>query len=282
VRGEFIDVGGARLYYFAGGSRGAGEPLLLVHGFPTSSFLWSRVVPLVPPGYRVVVPDLLGFGRSDPPQLGRGSATDLSVAGHARRLMRLLDVLGIERVTAAGHGIGARVVLDMCATDSHRIGRLALVNPTTDLSSRGVRSAVLRMTNPLLGAMPSRLLLATLRRRLARLYASAGAHGSALDHYLRPFRGPQGAATLLAHVRALTLTEQTRADAAKLSFDSAPRRPTAIVYGRSDPLVSPSADQQLRTQLPESSTFEVAGGHFSPEESPEQVAAALGALLTAP
>jgi pimeloyl-ACP methyl ester carboxylesterase len=196
--------------------------------------------------------------------------------------MRLLDVLGVERVTAAGHGIGARVVLEMCATDSRRVGRLALVNPAADLSSRGVQSAVLRMTNPLLGAMPSRLFLATLRRRVARLYASAGAHGSALDHYLRPFRGPQGAATLLAHVRALTLTEQARADSGRPRFTPASRRPTAIVYGRSDALVSPSAGQQLRTQLPESSVFEVAGGHFSPEESPEQVAAALGVLLTTP
>ena len=46
MRGEFLDVGGARLYCYAAGSRGAGEPIVLLHGFPTSSHLWSRVVPL--------------------------------------------------------------------------------------------------------------------------------------------------------------------------------------------------------------------------------------------
>ena len=67
MRGEFVDVGGARLYYYAAGSRGAGEPIVLIHGFPTSSHLWRDVVPLLPTGRRVVVLDLLGYGRSDPP-----------------------------------------------------------------------------------------------------------------------------------------------------------------------------------------------------------------------
>ncbi len=281
MRGEFIDVGGARLYYYAGGTRGAGEPLLLVHGFPTSSFLWSRTVPLVPPGYRVVVPDLLGFGRSDPPQSGR-PGSDLSVAGHARRLIRLLDVLGIQRVTAAGHGIGASIALEMCATDSDRIGRLALVNPVTDLSGGGAHSSVLRTVIPMLRALPSRMLLATLRRRVVRLYADAAAHGPAVDRYLRPFRGSKGAAAMLAHLRALTAGERTQAEAAELSrLVSASSRPVAIVCGHGDVLVPPSAGQQLCARLAGSSFLEVAGGHFSPEESPEQVAAALGALLTA-
>ncbi len=280
MRGEFINVGGARLYYYAGGSRGAGEPLLLVHGFPTSSFLWSRTVPLVPPGYRVVVPDLLGFGRSDPPQFG-SPGSDLSVAGHARRLMRLLNVLGIERVTAAGHGIGARIALEMCATDSRRIGRLALVNPVMDLPGGGAQAPVLRKVIPMLRALPSRVLLATLRRRIARLYADAGAHGPALDRYFRPFRGPEGATAVLAHLRALTVAEETQANGAQLSrLVSASSRRVAIVCGRGDALVPPSAGEQLSARLPGSSLFEVAGGHFSPEESPEQVAAALGALLT--
>ena len=57
MRGEFLDVGGARLYYYAAGTRGGGEPLVLIHGFPTSSHLWQDLVPLLPDGRRVVVPD---------------------------------------------------------------------------------------------------------------------------------------------------------------------------------------------------------------------------------
>ena len=45
MRGEFVEVDGARLYYYAAGSRGKGDPLLLLHGFPASSHLWREVVP---------------------------------------------------------------------------------------------------------------------------------------------------------------------------------------------------------------------------------------------
>src|SRR5574337_590242 len=101
MRGEFVDVGGARLYYYAAGTRGAGAPLVLLHGFPTSSYLWHRVVPLLPEGHRVVVCDLLGYGRSDRP-LQR----DLSIAGHAGRVIGLLDALRIASATIIGHGLG--------------------------------------------------------------------------------------------------------------------------------------------------------------------------------
>ena len=50
MRGEFLDLSGARLYYYAAGTRGVGVPVVFVHGFPTSSHLWSEVVPLMPNG----------------------------------------------------------------------------------------------------------------------------------------------------------------------------------------------------------------------------------------
>src|ERR671917_498738 len=57
----------ARVYYYAAGTRGTGEPLVFIHGFPTSSHLWRDVVPLLPDGHRAIVIDLLGYGRSDRP-----------------------------------------------------------------------------------------------------------------------------------------------------------------------------------------------------------------------
>ncbi|HUF30679.1 MAG TPA: alpha/beta fold hydrolase, partial [Gemmatimonadaceae bacterium] len=101
MRGEFLDLDGARLYYYAAGVRGEGEPIVFLHGFPTSSHLWRDVVPLVPPGHRVVVVDLLGFGRSDLP-----TGRDVSLGGHAQRVLQLLDQLRIERATIVGHDTG--------------------------------------------------------------------------------------------------------------------------------------------------------------------------------
>ena len=277
MRGEFVDVGGTRLYYYASGSRGAGEPLLLVHGFPTSSHLWARVVPLLPAGYRVIVPDLLGYGRSDPAP-PNGPATDLTVAGHARRMIRLLDVLGVERAGVIGHGIGAAVALDMWRAQPQRVTRLGLVNPV-DSPSRATGAPWAARLSLLGGRFPAAILLSGLRRRLARLYADAAVHGPAIDQYLRPFRGPQGRAALVGHMRALTTDAALAATDAQTASAMAPPVSTAIVCGDQDPLVPAAAADRLRASIAGSTVHRVAGGHFSPEESPEQVADALRTLV---
>src|SRR5437879_489580 len=98
MRGEFVDIAGARLYYYAAGTRGVGEPVVLIHGFPTSSHVWGDVVALFPPGHRIVVLDLLGYGRSDRP-LGR----PVSISAHAKRVVGLLDELRVGRACLVGH-----------------------------------------------------------------------------------------------------------------------------------------------------------------------------------
>ncbi|MGH7618691.1 MAG: alpha/beta fold hydrolase, partial [Gemmatimonadaceae bacterium] len=86
MRGEFLDLSGARIYYYAAGTRGAGDPVVFLHGFPTSGHLWSDVVPLMPAGHRIVVLDHLGYGRSDRP-LSR----PVDIRAHAERVVQVLD-----------------------------------------------------------------------------------------------------------------------------------------------------------------------------------------------
>lgn len=278
MRGEFIDVGGTRLYYYASGSRGAGEPLLLVHGFPASSHLWVRVVPLLPAGHRVIVPDLLGYGRSDPVST-TGAAADVTVAAHARRMIRLLEILGVERACVIGHGIGAAVALDMWRAQPLRITRLGFVNPV-DLPARTAGAPWLaRVSLPLGRTLPAGILLSRLRRRLARLYADPRAHALAIDQYLRPFRGQQGRAALVEHMRALATEATPAATDSHVTQQITPRPSAAIVCGDRDTLVPSASSERLHALIADSTMHRVTGGHFSPEESPEQVAEALRTLV---
>ena len=116
MRGEFLDINGVRLYYYAAGSRGAGEPIVLLHGFPTSGHLWSGVAPLLPAGHRVVVLDLLGFGRSDPP-----SSHGVDIRAHADRLVAVLDHLGINFACVVGHGVGGGIAQFFSTPNTHLI-----------------------------------------------------------------------------------------------------------------------------------------------------------------
>ena len=80
MRGEFLDLGGHQLYYYAAGTRGAGEPVLFLHGFPASSHLWGSVVRAMPGGHRLIVLDQLGYGRSDRPEGAPVSADSRSAS----------------------------------------------------------------------------------------------------------------------------------------------------------------------------------------------------------
>lgn len=271
MRGEFIDVGGARLYYYAAGSRGGGEPIVLLHGFPTASHLWARVVPLLPDGHRVVVVDLLGFGRSDRP---RGQP--LGVRAHAERVLQLLDVLGINYACVVGHELGAGVAQALAVRWPQRVARLALLAPVAydDWPVREVRLA--RAMLPLTRHLPPTFLLGVLRKELQRGYTEPAGGQRSLDRSLRPFGTADGRDALVEHLLALDASE-TAALAPRLK-DLV--MPTAVVTGAHDPFIPPAVAERLAADVP-GATLDVLpdARHFLPEEAPRPVADAIARLL---
>src|SRR5208283_4664581 len=94
---------------------------------------------------------------------------DLSARGHAVRLVRLLDGLGIDRACLAGHGTGASVALATLAAHPARVTRLCLVGAVTQASPPRTLLAS-GLAEPWLSAVPTGLLLALVRRMMARGY----------------------------------------------------------------------------------------------------------------
>jgi pimeloyl-ACP methyl ester carboxylesterase len=269
VRGEFIDLSGARLYYYAAGTRGSGNPVVFIHGFPTSGHLWSDVVPLMPPGHRLVVLDLLGYGRSDRP-LSRG----VDAGAHADRVVALLDELRIDRACIVGHGFGGGVAQCIAVRHSTRVSHLCLVDSIGFDRWPIPRLRVSRTFLPIATLAPA-FLLSRLRHELERGYGDRVRAARSIDLYLRPFSGPEGTQAIAAHIRGISAGDrdvQTR-----LSLVSVP---TAIVWGRRDRVLSLDTGQMLVRQIPKA-TLEVIddGHHFTPEETPRQIADAIAALL---
>lgn len=271
MRGEFVDVGGARLYYYAAGTRGSGDPLVLIHGFPTCGHLWADVVPELPTGHRVIVLDLLGFGRSDPP--GRHP---VSVRAHAERVVALLDLLGVNHAAVVGHDVGGAIALSIAARHPQRVSRLGLVASAAfdAWPSREVKLA--RAMLPLTRHLPPAWILSVLRADLQRGYVDADRAQRSIARYVRPFAGAAGRDTLFRH-----LVELDAAETAALT----PRlpglvQPTAIVWGRHDPFLPVATGHRLHEAIP-GSTLEIVeeGCHFLPEDAPGRVAAAITGLL---
>jgi pimeloyl-ACP methyl ester carboxylesterase len=83
---------------------GSGPAVVLLHGFPTSSYLWRREIPVLASRMRVIAPDLLGYGESD-----RTDQPALGVHAQARWIGELLDGLRVERPALVGHDVGGGV-----------------------------------------------------------------------------------------------------------------------------------------------------------------------------
>jgi haloalkane dehalogenase len=129
---RYADVGGLRLAYVEAGPP-AGEPVLLLHGEPSWSFLYRKVIPvLAGAGLRAIAPDLIGFGRSDKP----AEIADHSYARHVEWIRAFaFDALGLSGVTLVGQDWGGLIGLRLVAEHPGRFARVVAANtglPTGD------------------------------------------------------------------------------------------------------------------------------------------------------
>ena len=101
-----------------------GIPVILLHGFPESHRTWARLAPLLGQRFRLIMPDLRGFGASDRPQDVAAYATDILIAD----LFALADALGVGRFALVGHDWGGAIAWAATLRGDPRIERLAIVN----------------------------------------------------------------------------------------------------------------------------------------------------------
>ncbi len=103
---------------------GEGEPVLLLHGFPTTRKLWSHVARrLAEAGLHVLAPDLVGYGESEP-----APGVRVGMVNQARWMLELLDRLGIQRVAVVAHDVGTAVAQLMLVRAPERVRALALMD----------------------------------------------------------------------------------------------------------------------------------------------------------
>ncbi len=120
LHSKFVDVNGMRLHYLDGGD---GDPVLMLHGWPTSSFLYRTVGSHVADGRRVLALDLPGFGQSDKPADGSYSFRFYSDA-----ITGFLDALGVARTGLVVHDLGGPVGLWWMVHNQDRTSELVLLN----------------------------------------------------------------------------------------------------------------------------------------------------------
>jgi len=262
---RYADVGGLRMAYVAAGPPD-GEPVLLLHGEPSWSFLYRKVLPvLADAGLRAIAADLVGFGRSDKP----AEMSDHSYARHVEWVRALaFDALGLSGVTLVGQDWGGLIGLRLVAEHPGRFARVVAANtglPTGDhpMPEVWLRFREVVRTAPVLGV--SRLVQAGCRSVLA---------GEVLAAYEAPFpdesfkAGPRVMPSLVPTTPDDPASAANRAAWQQLS---AWDKPFLVAFSDSDPITGAMAPI-LKAAVPGAAETVIEGaGHFLQEDAGERL-----------
>lgn len=122
VVSQYAKVNGLNMHYVTAGE---GPPVLLLHGFPDTHAIWRRQVPaLAAAGFRVIAPDLRGYGKTDMP----GDVGAYAIDFLADDVLRLMDALGIGQATVVGHDWGALIGWHLAMHAPQRVSRYAALS----------------------------------------------------------------------------------------------------------------------------------------------------------
>ena len=248
---------------------GQGEPLLLLHGWPQHWWSWRRLIPALSGEYRVIAPDLRGWGWSEAPP------GDYAKSVFAADVLALLEAEGIDRVRIVGHDWGGYAAFLLALDHPERVERfVALDIPPPGMVRPRPRHAALPLffsyqallATPVVG---ERTLTAGngFIRRLIRLGSGSGMTwtDAELDIYAGVLREPARARATSACYRTF-LTRELVASVRGSSRDL--EVPALLVMGGDSILrriVAPEPRRNLRVEsIP-------GAGHFLPEEAPDEV-----------
>jgi pimeloyl-ACP methyl ester carboxylesterase len=194
VEHRFLDLNGVSIHVAEAGPPDA-QPVLLLHGWPQHWYLWRDVVPGLKDHFRLLMPDLRGFGWSDPP--GHGYDTDTFAADQ----LALLEALGIERAHLVGHDWGGWTSFRLALTQPDRFERMLILNsphPWPRIRPRLVRQGW-RSWYTIPNAMPGLGSFLHRRGRWVRAVLSRGSPAGTftdaeLDEFASQFHDPSRAA----------------------------------------------------------------------------------------
>jgi haloacetate dehalogenase len=271
---------GAGVYHVVHG--GSGPPVLLLHGFPQTHLCWQAVAPRLAASFTVVAPDLRGYGASSAPP-GGPQGEGFSKREMAAELVELMTGLGHDRFAVAGHDRGARVAYRMALDHPTIITRLAVVNvvPTLEQYERMGSAPSLGYWPWLLLAQPApfpeRLVAADPAAFLSHVFETWPATPAAIPPearaaYLEALT-PDTIAAVCADFRASFHTDR-RHDAADRAAGHRITAPLLVAVGEDEKHLEDAPTVWTRW-AEDIAAVRLPGGHFTPEEAPDELRAAL-------
>jgi pimeloyl-ACP methyl ester carboxylesterase len=261
---------GARIRFVEAGE---GPPLLLVHGWLSNHLVWSDVLPRFSRTFRVVVPDLPGFGESEKPTPDRYA---YGFDAFAESLADLIAALELGRAAVCGAGLGGAVALTLAAEHPDLVDKLVLVGPLVYGPTMGAMGRIAPV--PIVGPLVFKQLYgrALFRRWFRDHVYGEGPHvpWERVDRLFDAFNAPASREAAFATMLSMLDTRPIVARVPRVAT------PTLVAWGRDDKKNPVAQGRRLAREL-QRARFEVFECGPSPaEECPELFADVTGAFLS--
>ena len=264
---RYLDQDGLRMHFV---DEGRGEPVLLLHGEPTWSYLYRKLIPpLVAGGLRCVAPDYFGFGRSDKPT-ERGW---YSYDAHYRSVERFAEELDLRGCTLVVQDWGGPIGFRLAVEHPDRIARLVVLN--TGIGARAPNDEWLRFQ-----AFMRRVDTEIVPGQLVRISLVQPVDDEVIAAYDAPFPVPESKVGVVMFPELVATSSEHPSAPAMLDVRERLRtweRPSLVLFSDSDPIFSRRAAEAMARLLPNAELEDpVEGaGHFLQEDKGDEVAAAV-------
>jgi haloalkane dehalogenase len=268
---HYLEQEGLRMHYL---DEGGGEPVLCLHGEPTWSFLYRKMIPVLAPAARVIAPDYFGFGRSDKPTDQAWYTYDR----HCASIVRLVEELDLRGLTVVVQDWGGPIGLRLAVEHPDRVARLVVLNTGVG-GGRPPSETWLRFREVVRAAGGD-----FQAGRLIRTSAVRGLTDDVMAAYDAPFPEPGSKAGALAFPEQVPTEPEHPNTAPLMAVREALKswgKPTLVLFGDSDPIFRPEVANAISRLIPGALPAETVenAGHFVQEDAGEEVAARIVEFL---
>lgn len=264
-----VEAGGVQIFTR---EEGTGRPVILLHGFPQTGHCWREVAGRLAKRYRVIVPDLPGFGRSERPPAFDARA----VAGVLAAFARAVDA---PRVAWVGHDWGGSFAFALALAAPDSVEKLVVTNAPFRRIDFRKGFHFLAFNLPVLPEVAFRVAGG---RIVPFILRAASVRKEVFDDeavrtYVEAYASRERIASALAYYRTVTRTVLKRALLRSRPPEGKEHRtieaPTLLVWGTGDPVLPPSIMAGVERDIRDVRMVRLEGvGHFVPEEAPERLA----------
>lgn len=273
---KFVDVLGSRMHYV---DEGSGDPVLFLHGNPTSSYLWRNIIPHLTPLARCIAPDLIGMGKSEAPDI------EYRFFDHVKYIDGFIEALGLERLTLVIHDWGSALGFHYAMRQAGNVKGIAFMEailmptPDWDTFPDAIREIFRAFRTPEIGWE----LIVTRNLFIERVLPGGVARGltdEEMTHYRAPYIDPSRRTPLWRWPNELPIAGEPAA-VVKVAADynawlAQTDCPKLFFYASPGAMVPPNVVQWCKQNLKNLTSVDIGSGlHYLQEDNPHLIGSEL-------